>query len=564
MVAMGARKRASGLGAKVMPQLACWKGDEMTGIAPVSTRKSKCALGLVLLVLALLIWLTACGGTSSGSSTTAKADILRVTDNGQVVSLDPRASSSTESRILANCYEPLIWANPPGSPEPYSPALATSWEKSSDGLVWTFHLRKGVTFHDGSPFNAAAVKYSYDATKKLNQGYAYIWGDLKKVEVVDDLTVKLTLTRSVPLEPLVSSMYAAWIFSPTTAGKSTKWWDKNAYVDGTGPYKLESYKPNEEIVLVRNPDYWGGWKDTQFQKVVLTVTQEANTARQLLESGETDGMQMVPYDAVPTMQSNPDVSVHIRPALLSVNMQLNVQHKPLDNVLVRQALAYATPYEDAIKASINGYGTPANSILQVGLWPRDDSLPLYTYDLNKAKQLMSEAGYPNGGIKLVWTYPAEEDYQKPLAALCKESWAKIGVDVDVRPMVWAQCAQKAQGPAAKRQDVLAITWWPAYAHGYDELHTALHSESPIVWNNSYWYNSEYDHLIDTAFLTESRDRTKAKAMYDQALQLVHDQVPIIYAWDFKQITAWSPKLKFGEMAQNMFYPPVIRYYYVTL
>jgi peptide/nickel transport system substrate-binding protein len=539
----------------------------MTRTAASSPRRFLRASGLALMVTSLLLGLAACGSSGGGDSSataTVKADVLTVTDTGQVVTLDPRASSSTEARMLANFYEPLILANPPGSPEPYSPVLATSWEKSADGLVWTFHLREGVKFHDGTPFTAAAVKYSYDATKKLNQGYAYIWGDLKQVKVVDDFTVQLILKRSIPLEPLVSSMYAAWIFSPTTAGRSTKSWDQDSYVDGTGPYTLESYKPNQEIVMVRNPDYWGGWKDNQYQKVVLTVVAEANTARQMLESGQSDGMQIVPYDAVSAMESNPGIAVHELASLLSVPVQLNVLHKPLDNVKVRQALAYATPYDDIIAAAINGFGTQSNSILPPGLWPRNDDLPLYTYDLEKAKQLMSEAGYANGGVKLVMTYPVEEDYQKPLGELLKESWAKIGVELDIRPMVWAQAAQKAQGPDANRQDVLSATWWPAYAHGYDLMRTSLHSESPPLYNNSYWYNPEYDKLIDTAFVTESTDRPKAQAMYDQALQMVHDQVPMIFVWDFKSVTAWNSKLKFGPMAQNMFYPPVIRYYYVTL
>ena len=142
--------------------------------------RARC-LVLSLVVLGLALALAACGSSGSSSSSSSSggaaptANVLKIADTGAITTWDPRASSSSESRILANFYEPLIWANPPGSAEPYSPALATSWETSQGGTVWTFHLRHGVTFHDGSAFNAAAVRYSYDATKKLGLGLAYIW-----------------------------------------------------------------------------------------------------------------------------------------------------------------------------------------------------------------------------------------------------------------------------------------------------------------------------------------------------------------------------------------------------
>jgi len=519
-------------------------------------------LGIVVMVA---VGLAACGGTSNGESggAPAKADVLTVADSGIVTTLDPRASSSSEVRVLANLYETLILANPPGSPEPYSPCLATSWEKSSDGLVWTFHLREGVTFHDGTPFNAAAVKYSFDATTKLGLGFAYIWSDLEKVRVVDDYTVELTMAKSLPVEPLAAAQYGSWIFSPKSAGKPQEWWDEGRDA-GTGPYVLESYKPNQEIVLGRNTEYWGKWKDNQFQTVVLPTITEPQTARQMLENGTVDGVQIVPADSVPALKANPNLQVQELATLTSVIIYLNTQRAPLDNVLVRQALAYATPYQDIITASMNDLAVQSNGPMPEGLWPRDDTIQPYTYDINKAKDLMVQAGYPDANFKVVMSYPAEESYHKNMAVLLKESWAKIGFQLDIRPMLWAQAWEKAKGPEDKRWDVLSITWWPGYAHGYDTLYEELHSETTTAFNLAYWSDKEYDNLIDTAWATESLDRPKAKAMYDEAQVMIHDQVPIIYAWDFLNVVAWSNKLKFEPMAECMFYPVVIRYYYVTL
>ena len=313
-------------------------------------------------VIGVVLALAACGsgGSSSSSASSAPtANVLAIADTGAITTWDPRASSSSESRILANFYEPLIWANPPGSAEPYSPALATSWETSAGGTVWTFKLRQGVTFHDGTPFNAQAVKYSFDATKKLGLGLAYIWADLKQVKVVDPYTVQLILDRPVPLEPLVSSEYAAWIFSPKTAGKPQSWWDKGRE-DGTGPYELQSYSPNQQIVIVRDPSYWGGWKNNQFRKVVFQVAADPNTQRQMLESGAVQFQESVSRDSVQAMQAEQGIRVVEMPSLVSQILYLNTQHKPLNNVLVRQALAYATPYQDIIAAAINNLGTQSN------------------------------------------------------------------------------------------------------------------------------------------------------------------------------------------------------------
>src|SRR5450756_2216708 len=142
-----------------------------------SSRPGRVAIAVVLVVIAALlaVVLTAgCGSSSSTGSTAPKADILRLAYTSTVTTWDPSVSFSTEVVYMANLYEPLIYANPAGSAEPFSPALATSWEVAKDGLSWTFHLREGVTFHDGTPCNADAVKYSIDRTQKLNLGAAYL------------------------------------------------------------------------------------------------------------------------------------------------------------------------------------------------------------------------------------------------------------------------------------------------------------------------------------------------------------------------------------------------------
>lgn len=196
---------------------------------PRSTDRGRVtAIAAVLLLAVVLVSaLAACGGggTSSSPAAGGSGGILRLASWMTLTTWDPRASSADEPFYLANLYEPLVYTNPPGSAEPFTPCLATSWEVSKNGLTWTFHLRQGVKFHDGTPFTSAAVKYSLEATKKLDLGAAYMWYPITKIATPDDYTVKITTEYAAPIDRCASAMYGAWIFSPKTKGKSQKWWD---------------------------------------------------------------------------------------------------------------------------------------------------------------------------------------------------------------------------------------------------------------------------------------------------------------------------------------------------
>ena len=314
----------------------------------VPTRRAATALGVVLVLLLAGVLLAAgCGssgsGTTASGSPAASSSILRVASLYGVTTWDPSSSYSTEVMYMANCYEPLVYANPAGSADPFSPGLATSWTVAKDGLSWTFKLRQGVKFHDGTPFNADAVKYSLGRTMKLNLGAAYLLSPIKTIQVVDPYTVKFLLSEPAPIDRIMSADYATWMFSPATKGKSKAWWDEG-HEAGTGPYMLTKYTADQEIDFKANPDWWGGWKDNQFKQVVVQLVGDAGTQRQLLESGAVDTINLVARDQVDALKANPDITVYTGPSLNSYLMFFNTQRKPLDNEKVRQALSYAVPY----------------------------------------------------------------------------------------------------------------------------------------------------------------------------------------------------------------------------
>ena len=528
-----------------------------------STRWAVAAVWAVVLMLALggTLIVTGCGSSSSGSDTSGSpaastSDILRVASLYSVTTWDPSASYSTEVMYMANCYEPLVYANPAGSAEPFSPGLAMEWTAAADGLSWTFKLREGVTFHDGTPFNADAVKYSIDRTMKLNLGAAYLLSQIKDVKVVDDYTVKFVLSSPAPIDRIMSGDYAVWMFSPATEGKDQAWWDKGNEA-GTGPYVLESYTADQEAVFTANPDWWGGWKDNQFKKVVVQFVGDAGTQRQLLESGAVDTINQVARDQVDALKANPDLVVYTGPSLNSYLMFFNTQRKPLDNEKVRQALSYAVPYADLITVGAGGYGTQSRGPVPIDLWPNTDgTVRQYTTDFDKAKQLLSEAGYPGGGFTLELTYTSENSNEAAYTPLIKEAYAKVGVTVNIKALLNTADAAKARGNPADRQDLAIQLWWPSYPDGVDNLVPMFGSEEEVGYNWSYWYNEEFDKLVAEGFKLSATDPEAALVPYDKAQNMLVDQAIAAFLFDDQTVAAHLATVKYSDSAINFNYPQV--------
>ena len=513
---------------------------------------------LIAILLAIVAFSGGCG-SSDTTATTTDAGILRLASDLQVTTWDPRAAANAEPLYLANVYEPLLYANPPGSAEPFTPCLATSWEVSDDGMTWTFKLREGVTFHDGEPFNAAAVKYSIEATQEVDLGAAYIWYPVEKIKVVDDYTVEMQCSYPAALDRVATSMYGAWMFSPSTKGEDADWWNLPNEA-GTGPYQLVSYAPNEETVFEQYPDYWGGWSEGQPEKVVIKYVDEPATKRQMLEAGEVDFADGLSRDAIPAMQENENLSILDIPSVQNTLVMFNTKNKPLDNVKVRQALSYAVNYEDVLAVATNGFGEISRGPLPSGLYPYDPNTPQYTYDPAKAQQLLAEAGYPDGGFNLAMTYASDDAFGSKLAPVLKENFADIGVTLDLQPLLWEQSWAKAKGPAKGRQDLFEVVWWPGYPDGYDTLYSLYHSEEEPLWNMSYWSNQTYDDTIDTAFSEEPVDPDNAQKLYNEAQKMVVDEALSLYLFDQNSLYGALKTLKIEDAALNPNYTSVLYFY----
>ena len=179
---------------------------------------------------------------------------------------------------------------------------------------------------------------------KLNLGMSYMWSAVTKITTPDEYTLAITTKYPVDMRRVASAQYASYMVSPKAAGQTEEWWNA-PHEAGTGPYKLVSYMPNGETVFERNQDYWGGWKTGQFYWVVCTFAGDAATQRQMIEAGEVD-YASVDYDSLPAMQANKDITVLVNDSVWNVQLLLNTEREPLNDVRVRQAISYAMPYDD--------------------------------------------------------------------------------------------------------------------------------------------------------------------------------------------------------------------------
>ena len=485
-------------------------------------------------------------------------EILVQASTDSFTTWDPSASYSTESVYMPNIYEPLIWVTPPGSDKLFEPGLAERWEASEDGLNWTFYLRKGVKFHDGGMLTAQVVKDSIDRTIKMGKGAAFIFGPVKEIKVLDDYTVRFVLKSAAPFDRIAASANAAWIISPNAVKNDRKWFDEGKEA-GSGPYMLESYKPDEEIVFKKFDGYWKGWKGPHLERIVVKIVKEGTVQEQMIESGVADWGNRIPVESSKTFAEKKCCERPVGPSFMNYAVHLNTQKFPFNNKKIRQAASYAVPYQSMIDVALGGLGTQAVGPVPAGQFGHDKSVYQYKTDIEKAKKLMAEAGYPNGiKDKIIYTYASENAVEKAFAPLLKEGLAEIGINVEIRAMIWTAQWDLMKGGAEKAQHMAALLWWPSFSDPYETLYSLWHAEKKPYWNFAYYKNPEYDKTILAAYSTP--DSSKAQALYTKAQKMLIEDAPSIFLFDAQRPVFKRKELKGYVINPN--YPRVPFWYYM--
>lgn len=456
---------------------------------------------------------------------------------GDSVSLDPANVTDGESfRVTRQIYETLLDTKP-GTFD-IVPGLATSWKASANGLTWTFHLRKGVKFQDGTPFNADAVVFNFnrwmDKKNPYHKGdfeyYAAMFGGfkgdpgtvIKSVRKIDNYTVQIQLTHS--FAPFLSDLTMAAFAIASPADIIKYHGNINTHPVGTGPFEFVNWKPNDSITLKKNPTYWQKGLP-KLDKVVFQVIKD-NTARlNALEAGQVDLIDGINPSDVASIKSNPNLKLYLRPSNNVGYLAFNTQKKPFNDVRVRQAINMAIDKKAIVDAFYNGLGTPAVTPLPPGMWGNNKSIKDYQVNIAKAKQLLKEAGYPNGFTTELWAMPVARPYMpdpEKIATAIQADLAKIGIKANIVTYDWATYLDKT----ANGEHTMALLGWTGDNGDPDDfLYVLLDSDNakPPAQNIAFYKNPQVHQLLIQA--QRETNQAKRAKLYEQAEAIIWKDAP---------------------------------------
>ncbi|MEQ8747067.1 ABC transporter substrate-binding protein [Pyruvatibacter sp.] len=469
----------------------------------------------------------------SAAVSPVRADTMVYALYDDIKDWDPAVAFSLEAILLRNVYEPLVrYAAPKpgdaGDAPPIEGVLATDWQASDDALTWTFTLREGVTFHDGSPFNAAAAKAALDRTISLGQGAAFIWDGVEEITAPDDTTLVIRTSRPIPIDLIASAQYGAYIYSPTAAENGTEWFNQGN-ASGTGPYKVAGWTRGQQIVLEQNDDYWRGWQDSQFKRIIMKVVAEAATQAQLIRSGGADFVTLLPVDLLERLKNDPDIAVDLAPSWINTQALINTQKYPTDDINFRRALTYAWDYASIADEIYQGTADVARGPVPTTMWGHNADLAPPAFDLEEAKRLIDASGIPPRDRKISAAYVGTAAEVTNSLLVFQAYLATIGVELQLRPGPWGKIWDDAKN-LRTAPNIQVLSWWPTYPTPADWLQGMYRTEDPTLFNLAHYSNPDFDALVDEARTLESTDREAAVALYAKAQQiLVDDAVGIFFA-----------------------------------
>jgi peptide/nickel transport system substrate-binding protein len=475
--------------------------------------------------------LTACSSgdkvdTGGGGGGGNGDNVLVAAVSAQPDKFDPHTTSAYPSfQVLENVYDTLVVPNPDDLT--MEPSLAESWETSADNLTWTFTLRDGVKFHDGSDFDSADVVYSYNRIIKDKLANSYRFANVKSVEAPDPQTVVINLTKPTPnLLALIGAFKGMAIISEGAAEKL----DLNTKENGTGPFTLES-SDSSSTVLKAFPDYWGG--KPKVDGVEFRYITEPAAALTALKAGEVNWTDNVPPQDIDSLKGDKEVDLQSTASVDYWYMSMNFARKPFDNTKVRQAIATAVDREAVTEAAKFGAARANETAIPEDSFFYNDYAP-FKPDADKAKQLLKEAGVSTPlemGLMVTDEFPESVTAAQVIASELEP----IGIKVKVETLdfaTWLDREDKGQF------DAFMLSWLGNIdpADFYEQQHITNGSS-----NYQGYSNPKVDQLLTQA-ATEV-DQDKRKELYDEASRMIVDDVSYLYLYNPDVVQAWTPGLK---------------------
>lgn len=479
--------------------------------------------------------------------------------------LDPHSAYDAGSGVvLRGLYEGLLRLRP-GTADEYVPQLAETWSANADQSVWTFKLREGITFQDGTPLTASAALASFQRLFALNLAPASVLGrfidDPSQITAPDPLTLVFDLGRPQPLfGAALASAYGTAIVNVAAMRAHEvdgdwghAWAQTHADGTGTGPYQVASFDLETGAVLEAWDGYWRGWSDEHMQRVIVRVVTEQETRRSLVENGDADLATTLPLAAIRDLEQDPNLVVDHRFNLTVYYLALTVAG-PLVTPAARQALCWAFPYDEVINGVLEGYARPAaGAVAELCNGFNPDTFT-YTTDLDRAQALLAQSGVEPGAT-LVFAQPPGNPAVITLAELFQANLARIGLNLEIQPIEFATYVGLFSGdlPAEERPHLLPLFWQPDYNDAWNHLWPQISCEAWQAGNGGHYCNQAVEALLREAQLAPDADAYQAALGEIQQIITRDDPAAIYYAqpeWLTvlrRDIGGYAPDLVVGEI-----------------
>lgn len=496
---------------------------------------------IILGVLMLVLQACSTGGSSDGKKDGEKGAENEVKDGGTLTvvrlsdatGLDPHFITDIPSAnvVHGKVYETLIQFD---KEMKIQPLLATEWEQVDD-LTWEFTLKEGIKFHDGSAFNAEAVKKTLDrildpATGSPQQSKL---GMIKEVIASDETHV--TLKLSEPYAPLLSILASneGSIISSKVIDESA---DQLAtHPVGTGPFVFESWKSGQDIVLTKNKEYWG--EPVKLDKVVFKVVPEDATRIAMVEQGEAQISDQVPVTEIDRIEASDSLNLYRTEGLAVEYVGFNTTAAPFDDVRVRKAVSHAIEREAILSGVYNNIGTLANVAMSPKVFGYSKNVEAYPYDVNEAKKLMKEAGLEKGVKVKLLTSDRKERIN--MAEVIQSQLKGIGVEVEIQVMEFGAYIDEVD--SGKHQMFIG-GWGNATGDGDYNQYNLFHSDSLGSPGNHFYYQKpEIDTLIEQGRV--EIDPAKREEIYEKAMQIEMDDAVYIPIRNYELLAVYSDEVQ---------------------
>ena len=503
-------------------------------------------ISLTAVAAALLI------GTSPMAYSADRGGVMTYGRYADSLFLDPVLNdANVDIWVLTNIYDTLLMPTDDG--QGVKPGLATEWKVADDGMSVTLKLREGIKFSDGSPILPSDVAWSLKRAATPDNG---IWGFLVSaitdITAADDGTITIKLNRADPsIIPALSVFNTAILpqklfeaSAGTTDAEKAKAFSEHPV--GSGPFMLASWERGSVMKLVKNPYYWDLGDDGKplpyLDGVTFEVIPDDATRILRLQSGELDGAEFIPYARVAELKATEGINMELFPSTkieyitLNVRPQIEGVDNPLSNPKVRQALNYATNKEAIIQIVTMGVGTPMKSFMSSATPLNSGTGPLYPYDLEKAKALMVEAGFPDGFSTSMLVLAGSQD-ETSIATALQQMWAGIGVKLELKQV---DNASRTEQYRAGTFTMRGGAWTDDIADP-SEI-TSYFAYSPTIESqHSGWKSEEADKLFEAS--QSERDPAKRAAQYARIQEIHNADGPMVYLYESPYPVALSKKAK---------------------